>query len=100
MLIGHMINVLLLGVVIAQTYIYMITYQKYAFLRVISFYLSVHTHPPRFRRDKIWLKALVSIHLNGRIVNFTSTLGVLPPGPQRRQYSISRVVLFPFRNVY
>ncbi len=98
MLIGHMINVLLLGVVIAQTYIYMITYQKYAFLRVISSDLSVLI-PPHFRRDKVWLKALVCIRLNGRIVNFTSTPGVLPPGPQRREYSIGRVDLFPFHNV-
>ncbi|KAK0456786.1 hypothetical protein EV421DRAFT_1895984 [Armillaria borealis] len=49
MLIGHMINVLLLGVVIAQTYIYMITYQK---------------------RDKAWLKALVFFLL---VLNVTNT---------------------------
>ncbi|KAK0198139.1 hypothetical protein F5146DRAFT_1131147 [Armillaria mellea] len=48
MLIGHMINVLLLGVVIAQTYIYMITYQK---------------------RDKIWLKALVFFLLVLNVAN-------------------------------
>ncbi|PBK77539.1 hypothetical protein ARMSODRAFT_1012693 [Armillaria solidipes] len=48
MLIGHMINVLLLGVVIAQTYIYMITYQK---------------------RDKAWLKALVFFLLVLNVAN-------------------------------
>ncbi|PBL01325.1 hypothetical protein ARMGADRAFT_1160541 [Armillaria gallica] len=48
MLIGHMISVLLLGVVIAQTYIYMITYQK---------------------RDKAWLKALVFFLLVLNVAN-------------------------------
>ncbi|KAK0202914.1 hypothetical protein DFS33DRAFT_1385283 [Desarmillaria ectypa] len=50
MLVGHMINVLLMGVVLVQVYIYMVTYQK---------------------RDKLWLKALVLFLL---AVNLTNTV--------------------------
>ncbi|KAK0202932.1 hypothetical protein DFS33DRAFT_1343735 [Desarmillaria ectypa] len=53
MLVGHMINVLLMGVVLVQVYIYMVTYQK---------------------RDKLWLKALVlfllAVNLSNTVTQF------------------------------
>ncbi|KAK0432872.1 hypothetical protein EV421DRAFT_1910578 [Armillaria borealis] len=50
MLVGHMLNVLLMGVVLVQVYIYMITYEK---------------------RDKLWLKAFVLFLL---IINLLNTV--------------------------
>ncbi|KAK0457674.1 uncharacterized protein EV420DRAFT_472015 [Desarmillaria tabescens] len=50
MLVGHMLNILLMGVVLVQVYIYMMTYQK---------------------RDKLWLKAFVFFLL---IVNLLNTV--------------------------
>ncbi|KAK0238723.1 hypothetical protein EDD85DRAFT_950907 [Armillaria nabsnona] len=50
MLIGHMLNILLMGVVLVQVYIYMITYEK---------------------RDKLWLKAFVLFLL---IINLLNTV--------------------------
>lgn len=48
MLVGHMFNVLLMGVVLVQVYIYMITYEK---------------------RDKLWLKAFVLFLLLMNLLN-------------------------------
>ncbi|PBK99250.1 hypothetical protein ARMGADRAFT_1074133 [Armillaria gallica] len=50
MLVGHMLNILLMGVVLVQVYIYMITYEK---------------------RDKLWLKAFVLFLL---IINLLNTV--------------------------
>ncbi|KAK0188795.1 hypothetical protein F5146DRAFT_1225507 [Armillaria mellea] len=50
MLVGHMFNILLMGVVLVQVYIYMITYEK---------------------RDKLWLKAFVSFLL---LINLLNTV--------------------------
>ncbi|KAK0488786.1 hypothetical protein IW261DRAFT_1557220 [Armillaria novae-zelandiae] len=50
MLVGHMFNILLMGVVLVQVYIYMITYQK---------------------RDKLWLKAFVLFLL---LINLLNTV--------------------------
>ncbi|KAK0218084.1 hypothetical protein IW262DRAFT_1463526 [Armillaria fumosa] len=48
MLVGHMFNILLMGVVLVQVYIYMITYEK---------------------RDKLWLKAFVLFLLLMNLLN-------------------------------
>lgn len=48
MLIGHFFNVLLMGVVIAQSYIYLVTYQK---------------------RDKLWMKLFVVFLLLVNVIN-------------------------------